>query len=97
VSAVDGQRSGPAAADRVRSESTKRTDPGPFEAPAVSRDSRQEDVMREKGDVAIDEEHDAVEEALSDHHLDEVAEMIARSQADKPSSKGPERLQVMRR
>ena len=32
---------------------------------------------------------DAVEEALTDHHLDEVAEMIEQARADKPSSESP--------
>jgi len=41
--------------------------------------------MRKPGDLAIDAPDDAVEEALSDHHLDELVEMIDRSRADDPS------------
>lgn len=39
--------------------------------------------MSERGDVAAEVKDDAAIEALSDHHLDEVAEMIERAQADK--------------
>lgn len=45
--------------------------------------------MGETGDVAIDIPDDAVEEALTDHHLDEVAGMIQRARADEPSSESP--------
>jgi hypothetical protein len=41
--------------------------------------------MRETGDVS----NDAIEEALTDHHLDEVTEMIERAPAHKPSSESP--------
>lgn len=33
--------------------------------------------------------NDDVEDALTDHHLDEVAEMIESMQAQKPSSESP--------
>ena len=36
-----------------------------------------------------DESDDAIEEALTDHHLDEVAEMIERARAQTPSSEIP--------
>jgi hypothetical protein len=42
--------------------------------------------MSETGNEVPD---DAVAEALLDHHLDEVATMIERAQADKPSSESP--------
>lgn len=45
--------------------------------------------MSGTGKVEIDVPGDAVEEALTDHHLDEVAEMIEQAQADKPSSETP--------
>jgi hypothetical protein len=45
--------------------------------------------MSKPGDVAIDLRDDAIEEALSDHHLDEVADMIEQSHADNPSLATP--------
>jgi hypothetical protein len=45
--------------------------------------------MSKPGEVAIDAPDEAIEEALSDHHLDEVAEMIERSHADKRSLEPP--------
>ena len=42
--------------------------------------------MRERGNVAIDVTDEAVEEALIDHHLAEVAEMIEQANGDTPSS-----------
>ena len=45
--------------------------------------------MSERGDVAIDVSDEAVEEALTDHHLAEVAEMIDQAQSDIPSSENP--------
>lgn len=45
--------------------------------------------MSKPRDMAIDGPDDAIEEALSDHHLDEVAEMIEQSQADSPSLENP--------
>ena len=45
--------------------------------------------MSKPGDVAIDVPDDAIEEALSDHHLDEVAEMIEQSHADNPALETP--------
>lgn len=45
--------------------------------------------MSKPGDVAIDVPDDAIEETLSDHHLGEVAEMIAQSHADKSSLETP--------
>jgi hypothetical protein len=42
--------------------------------------------MSERSDVWGDALDDAVEQALSDHHLDEVAEMIERAQTDERSS-----------
>jgi hypothetical protein len=41
--------------------------------------------MSKPGDVAIDVRDDAIEEALSDHHLDEVADMIEQSHEENPS------------
>jgi hypothetical protein len=41
--------------------------------------------MSKPADVASDAPDEAIEEALSDHHLEEVAAMIERAQADKPS------------
>ena len=38
------------------------------------------DVMNKAGDVAIDPPDDPVEDALIDHHLEEVDEMIKRAQ-----------------
>ena len=45
--------------------------------------------MRKPADVAIDIPDDAIAEALSDHHLDEVAAMIERPHADNPSQETP--------
>ncbi len=45
--------------------------------------------MSETGDAEIDVPGDAVEEALTDHHLYEVAALIEQAQADKPSSESP--------
>ena len=45
--------------------------------------------MSKPGDVAIDVTDDAIEEALSDHHLDELADMIEQSHADNPSLETP--------
>ena len=45
--------------------------------------------MNKPADVAIHAPDDAIEEALSDHHLDEVAEMIELSHADSPSPETP--------
>jgi hypothetical protein len=45
--------------------------------------------MNAAGNVEIDVPDDAVEEALTGHHLDEVAEMIEQVQADKPSPESP--------
>jgi len=45
--------------------------------------------MSETGDEATDVPDDAVEKAVIDHHLDEVAEMIECAQADTPSSESP--------
>jgi hypothetical protein len=45
--------------------------------------------MSETDDEAIDAPDDAVEKALTDHHLDEVAEMIEWAQADPPSPESP--------
>ena len=45
--------------------------------------------MNENGDDVIDPADDAVEQALTDHHLDEVAQMIEQAQADKPSCDRP--------
>ena len=45
--------------------------------------------MRKPADVAIDIPDDAIAEALSDHHLDEVAAMIERSHADDPLLETP--------
>ena len=45
--------------------------------------------MSKSADVAIHAPDDAIEEALSDHHLDEVAEMIERSHADDLSPEAP--------
>ena len=45
--------------------------------------------MRKPADVASDAPDEAIEEALSDHHLDEVAAMIERSHADNPSLETP--------
>jgi hypothetical protein len=47
--------------------------------------------MSEKGNVAIDAPDDAVQEALTDHHLDEIAEMIERAQAQEPASESVSR------
>jgi hypothetical protein len=52
--------------------------------PMGHRDCREEHLMNETGD-----ESNETEEALTDHHLDEVAEMIERAQAEKPSSDRP--------
>jgi hypothetical protein len=46
-------------------------------------------MMSKPGDVAIEVPDDAIEEALSDHHLDEVADMIEHSHADNPSLETP--------
>jgi hypothetical protein len=46
-------------------------------------------MMSKPGDVAIDVPDDAIEEALSDHHLDEVADMIEQSHADNPAPEPP--------
>ena len=40
-------------------------------------------------DVATDAPVEAIEDALSDHHLDEVAEMIDRLHAENPSLETP--------
>ena len=45
--------------------------------------------MSKPADVARDEPDAAIEEALRDHHLDEVAEMIEGSHADNPSPETP--------
>ena len=45
--------------------------------------------MNKPADVARDAPDAAVKEALSDHHLDEVAEMIERSHADDRSLETP--------
>jgi hypothetical protein len=50
------------------------------------RDSREEHATSERGNVAADVGNDADEQALADHHLDEVAEMIEQAQADRQSS-----------
>jgi hypothetical protein len=42
--------------------------------------------MSERSDVWGDALDDAVEQALSDHHLDEVAELIERAQTEERSS-----------
>ena len=41
--------------------------------------------MSEPANVARDAPDEAIEEALSDHHLDEVAEMLERSHAQNAS------------
>jgi hypothetical protein len=45
--------------------------------------------MNKPADLASDAPDAAIEEALSDHHLDEVAEMIERSHADNLSPETP--------
>jgi len=45
--------------------------------------------MNKPADVASDAPDAAIEEALSDHHLDEVAEMIERLHADNLSPETP--------
>lgn len=45
--------------------------------------------MSKPGDGAIEAPDEVIEEALSDHHLHELAEMIERAHADKPSSERP--------
>lgn len=45
--------------------------------------------MSKPGDVASDAPDEAIEQALSDHHLDEVAEMIERSHAENLSPETP--------
>jgi len=45
--------------------------------------------MSKPGDVAIDVPDDAIEEALSDHHLDEVDDMMEHSHAENPSPETP--------
>lgn len=45
--------------------------------------------MSRRGDVAIGVPDDPVEEALSDHHLDEVIEMIEQAEADARSDDRP--------
>jgi hypothetical protein len=52
--------------------------------PMGHRDRREEHLMNDTGDESND-----IEEALTDHHLDEVAEMIDQAQADTPSSDSP--------
>jgi hypothetical protein len=46
-------------------------------------------MMSKPGEVTIDVPDDAIEEALSDHHLDEVADMIERSRAENTSPETP--------
>jgi hypothetical protein len=46
-------------------------------------------MMSKPADLAIDVPDDAIEDALSDHHLDEVADMIEQSRADNPSPETP--------
>jgi hypothetical protein len=55
----------------------------------VSAIAERKSVMSKPGDVAIDVPDDSIEEALSDHHLDEVAEMIERSHAENPPLESP--------
>ena len=43
--------------------------------------------MSERGNVAAEAQDDAAVDAPSDHHLDEVAELIERAQADKGHSR----------
>ena len=45
--------------------------------------------MSESGNVASDVSDDAVEEALSDHHLDEIAQMVEQAHAHKPFVESP--------
>jgi hypothetical protein len=45
--------------------------------------------MSTRGNAAPDAGDDAIEAALVDHHLDEVADMIERARADKRSSETP--------
>lgn len=45
--------------------------------------------MSKTGDAAIDRSDEAIEQALTDHHLDEVAEMIDQARAEKASSASP--------
>ena len=42
--------------------------------------------MSERGDVAVKVRGEAVEEALTDHHLAEIAEMIEQTHGDTPLS-----------
>ena len=45
--------------------------------------------MGKSGEIAIGPRAEAIEEAMTDHHLDEVADMIKRSHADKPALETP--------
>jgi hypothetical protein len=45
--------------------------------------------MSKPADMASDTPAEAIEEALSDHHLEEAAEMLERSRASDPSEEFP--------
>lgn len=45
--------------------------------------------MSKPGEIAIGAPDEAIEEALRDHHLDEVADMIKRSHAQNPALQTP--------
>jgi hypothetical protein len=45
--------------------------------------------MTERHDGVSDSPDDTIEEALTDHHLDEVAEMIEQAEADAWPSESP--------
>jgi hypothetical protein len=53
-----------------------------FDAPAINAIAERSMQMSERGNLTAEVQHDAVADAPSDHHLDEVAEMIERAQAD---------------
>ena len=79
----------PVLAAHITSESKKRGDPGLSDPTAVSAIAEEQDSMSERGNVAAALPGDNGKAAPTDHHLEEVAEMIDQAQADTRSSASP--------